>query len=130
LKTLSLLTLFTACALLNPLVFANDLTELKGCAAKKHHLQTLIEQARMRGNSHQQAGLETALNEVNANCTDESLRQARENKIKVAEDEVRERRDDLEAAIKKGDADKISKRRAKLDESRSELQSAHDELGK
>lgn len=129
-NVLFFLALLTVCVLLSPLAIANDPTVFKGCAAKKHALQTRIEQASAHNNSHQQAGLQTALDHVNVHCSDESLRQERENKVKAAKREVSERQADLNAAIKKGDPDKISKRKAKLAESRYELQGAQDELDK
>lgn len=127
-KTLSLLAVLTSCALLSPLASAAESAGLKGCAAKKHELQAQIDQARANHNTHQEAGLKTALKQVNAHCTDASLRKERESKIKAAQHEVSERQADLEEANKKGDPDKISKRQAKLEESRRELQSAQDEL--
>ena len=90
----------------------------------------MIEQAKSRGNADQQAGLETALNEVTAHCTDASLKKERENKVLDAKHEVSTRQADLEKAMKKGDAEKINKRKDKLAESRKELQEALDELDK
>lgn len=129
-KTLSLFALIAGCAIFTPLALAADPAPLKGCAAKKHDLQTQISIAQAHGNSHQQAGMQKALDEVNAHCTDASLRQERENKITKAKHEVTERQADLDAATQKGDKDKISKRQAKLAESQKELQAAQDELDK
>lgn len=129
-KTLSFLALITASGLLSPLALAADPGALKGCAAKKFELQTQIDQAKAHNNTHQQAGLQTALDQVNAHCTDASLRQQREKKIAAAKHEVSEREADLATATKKGDHDKIGKRQAKLDESRKELQNAKAELDK
>lgn len=129
-KTLSFVALLAACGLFTPLAFAADATALKGCAAKKAHLQTQIDYARAHSNSHQQAGLQKALDEVNAHCTDASLRQERERKIADAKHEVSERQADLAEATQKGDADKIAKRKAKLAESQKELQDAMSELDK
>jgi hypothetical protein len=129
-KTLSFVTLLAACGLFTPVALAADPTALKGCDAKKANLKTQIEYARAHNNSHQQAGLQKALDEVNAHCTDASLRQERENKIAKAKHEVSERQADLAEATQKGDADKISKRQAKLAESKKELQDAMSELDK
>jgi len=129
-KTLSLVALLAACGLFTPLAMAADATALKGCDAKKANLQTQIDYAREHNNSHQQAGLQKALDEVNAHCTDASLRQEREKKVAEAKHEVAERQADLAEATKKGDADKISKRQAKLAESQKELQHAMGELDK
>ena len=108
-----------------PLLAAEEAT---GCAAKRQAISTQIEQAKAHGNSAQQAGLEKALSEVTANCTDASLKKERENKVLDAKHEVSRRQADLDKAMKKGDADKINKRKDKLAESRKELQDAVEEL--
>lgn len=111
-----------------PLLAAEDTAELTGCAAKRQAISTQIEQAKAHGNSAQQAGLEKALSEVTAHCTDASLKKERENKVLDAKHEVSRRQADLDKAMKKGDADKINKRKDKLAESRKELQDAVEEL--
>ena len=111
-----------------PLLAAEEAAQLTGCAAKRQAISTQIEQAKAHGNSAQQAGLEKALSEVTANCTDASLKKERENKVLDAKHEVSRRQADLDKAMKKGDADKINKRKDKLAESRKELQDAVEEL--
>ena len=112
------------------LLAAEEVPELTGCAAKRQAISAQIEQAKTHGNSEQQAGLEKALSEVTAHCTDASLRKERENKVLDAKHEVTRRQADLDKAMKKGDADKINKRKDKLAQSRKELQEAVDELDK
>jgi len=114
--------------LATPLLAAEEAPQLTGCAAKRQAISTQIEQAKAHGNSAQQAGLEKALSEVTANCTDASLRKERENKVLDAKHEVSRRQADLDKAMKKGDADKINKRKDKLAQSRKELQDAVEEL--
>ncbi|MBN2991213.1 DUF1090 domain-containing protein [Pseudomonas cedrina subsp. fulgida] len=111
-----------------PLLAAEEAAPLTGCAAKRQAISTQIEQAKAHGNSEQQAGLETALSEVTANCTDAVLKKERENKVLDAKQEVSRRQADLDKAMKKGDAEKINKRKDKLAESRKELQEAVEEL--
>ncbi|NWA40030.1 DUF1090 domain-containing protein [Pseudomonas reactans] len=111
-----------------PLMAAEEAPQLTGCAAKRQAISAQIEQAKAHGNSAQQAGLEKALSEVTANCTDASLKKERENKVLDAKHEVSRRQADLDKAMKKGDADKINKRKDKLAESRKELQDAVEEL--
>jgi hypothetical protein len=113
-----------------PLMADEDAPGLTGCAAKKQGIINQIELAKSRGNTDQQAGLETALNEVTAHCTDASLKKERENRVLDAKHEVSTRQADLEKAMKKGDAEKINKRKDKLAQSRKELQEALDELDK
>ncbi|MCY1396412.1 hypothetical protein D3C76_392880 [compost metagenome] len=131
-KSPSCLALIAAvCAILStPLQAAEDEPGLTGCAAKRQAISEQIEQAKAHGNSDQQAGLEKALSEVTANCTDASLKKERENKVLEARHEVGQRQADLDKAMKQGDAEKINKRKDKLAESRKELQDALEELEK
>ncbi|ASV35416.1 hypothetical protein CI807_04210 [Pseudomonas sp. NS1(2017)] len=122
----ALLTLASFMA--TPVLAAEEAPQLTGCAAKRQAISAQIEQAKAHGNSAQQAGLEKALSEVTANCTDASLKKERENKVLDAKHEVSRRQADLDKAMKKGDADKINKRKDKLAESRKELQDAVEEL--
>ncbi|MBY8947474.1 MULTISPECIES: DUF1090 domain-containing protein [unclassified Pseudomonas] len=128
-KFLAPLALLTVASFMaTPVLAAEEAPALTGCAAKRQAISTQIEQAKAHGNSDQQAGLEKALSEVTANCTDASLRKERENKVLDAKHDVSRRQADLDKAMKKGDADKINKRKDKLAESRKELQDAVEEL--
>jgi len=130
-KFLAPLALLTVASFMTtPLLAAEEVPELTGCAAKRQAISAQIEQARTHGNSEQQAGLEKALSEVTAHCTDASLRKERENKVLDAKHEVSRRQADRDKAMKKGDADKINKRKDKLAQSRKELQDAVEELDK
>ncbi|MGY2260828.1 DUF1090 domain-containing protein [Pseudomonas sp. SDO55104_S430] len=130
-KLLSPLALLTLCSVLaTPLMADEEAPGLTGCAAKKQGIINQIELAKSRGNDSQLAGLEKALSEVDANCTDASLKKERENKVLEAKHEVSKRQADLDKAMKKGDPEKIDKRKEKLAQSRKELQEAVDELDK
>jgi hypothetical protein len=130
-KFLSPLALLALCSVMAaPLMAAQDAPELTGCAAKKQGIINQIELAKSRANAEQQAGLEKALSEVTANCTDASLKKERENKVLDAKHEVSKRQSDLDKAMKKGDPERIDKRKEKLAESRKQLQEAVDELDK
>lgn len=128
-KFLSPLALFTVCGLMAaPLMAADQAPELTGCAAKIKEIETQLEYARAHNNSGQIAGLETALEKVKKYCTDSSLKKERESKVLDAKHEVSRRQADLDKAMKKGDPEKINKRKDKLAESRKELQEALDQL--
>lgn len=58
------------------------------------------------------------------------MKKERENKVLDAKHEVSRRQADLDKAMKKGDAEKINKRKDKLAQSRKDLQDALDELDK
>lgn len=77
--------------------------------AEKHHNQSRID------------GLNKALREVKANCSDSRLRAEHQKKIAEQKEEIAERQRDLAEAKAKGDADKISKREHKLSEAQDEL---------
>ena len=128
-KRLIPFALFTVASFMaTPLLAAEEAAPLTGCAAKRQAISTQIEQAKAQGNSEQQAGLEKALSEVSANCTDAALKKERENRVLDAKHEVSRRQADLDKAMKKGDADKINKRKDKLAEARKALQDAVEEL--
>ncbi|MEB0077380.1 DUF1090 domain-containing protein [Pseudomonas sp. CCI3.2] len=129
-KRLSPLLLFAACSLLAVPVLAADAPPLNGCAAKRQAISAQIEQAKANGNSAQQAGLEKALSEATANCTDASLLKQLETRVLDAKHEVARRQSDLDRAMSKGDPDKINTRKDKLAQARQELKDAHAELEK
>jgi hypothetical protein len=123
-------TLFKAVCL-SSLVFALNAqaqTNAKGCAAKKASLERQISYAKKHGNTYRIAGLETALSEVNANCTDAGLRANREDKIKEKQAKVAERQADLKEAQAAGDSKKIAKKQKKVQEAQVELKEAQNEL--
>ncbi|MBP0940333.1 DUF1090 domain-containing protein [Pseudomonas alliivorans] len=129
-KFLSPLVLFTSCTLLVTPLFATEQAPPSECLLKSQEINNRIQEAKTEGNKAQQAGLETALAEVNANCTEASLVKQREQKVLDAKREVSRRQSDLNKAMDKGDPEKINKRKDKLAESRKELQDAQAELEK
>lgn len=127
--------LFTSFALLTalglaagPLQAAQPEPGLTGCAAKRSAIENQLKIARDNNNSGQVAGLEKALQENTEHCTDASLRKEREQKVLDARHEVAQRTKDLDKAMKKGDPERINKRKEKLAEAKKELQEAVDEL--
>jgi Protein of unknown function (DUF1090) len=131
-KFLSTVILLAVGSVLTMALFAAETPPqpLTGCAAKRQDISTQLDQAKANGNKEQQAGLEKALSEATANCTDASLLKLLEQKVLDAKHEVSRRQSDLNKAMSKGDADKINKRKDKLAESRKQLQDAQVELEK
>ena len=128
-KVFSPLILLTCCSLLTtPLMAAESAPDASGCLAKSQEISKKIEEAKANGNKPQQAGLEKALSEANANCTETSLLKEREQKVLEAKREVKKRESDLNKSMAKGDPERINKRKDKLAESRKELQEAQTEL--
>ena len=97
------------------------------CADKEQRILERLQQAEEADNQAQVRGLNKALKEMRANCSDEGLADERRERIAESEAEVEERRDDLAEAIRDGDQDKIEKREGKLAEALKELGEARAE---
>jgi len=91
------------------------------CQEKEKDIQREISYAEKHNNQHRVDGLKKALSEVKDNCTDSKLRADHQKKIAEQKDEIAERRQDLQEAKEKGDADKIAKRERKLQEAQDDL---------
>lgn len=130
-KLLSPRAMLAFFSLLATPLFAAELPQQEaGCVAKSQEISTKLEEAKAEGNKQQQAGLEKALSEVKANCSEATLVKQYEQKVLDAKREVSRRQADLNKAMAKGDPEKINKRKDKLAESRKELQDAQTELEK
>ncbi len=110
--------------------FAHAEPALKGCAAKKHSIETQLDYARKYNNSYQIIGLEKALKDVSENCTDEKLRAERKAKISEKTRKVSEREAELNDAKAQGKRKKITKKMEKLEKAKQELKEAQDELNR
>ena len=88
------------------------------CQEKEQNILKEISYAEKHQNQNRIDGLNKALSEVRANCSDSQLRADHQKKIAKQKDEVAE---DLAEAKQKGDADKIAKRERKLAEAQEEL---------
>ncbi|EPR1453498.1 DUF1090 domain-containing protein [Citrobacter koseri] len=106
------ITLFT----LSAGSYANTL-----CQEKEQDIQKEISYAEKHNNQNRINGLNKALSELRANCTDSKLRADHQKKIAKQKDEIAERQHDLVEAKQKGDADKIAKRERKLAEAQDDL---------
>ena len=91
------------------------------CQEKEQDIQREISYAEKHHNQNRIDGLNRALSEVRANCSDSKLKAEHQQKIAKQQAEITERQNDLREAEQKGDADKISKRQHKLDEAQQEL---------
>ncbi|WP_044043865.1 DUF1090 domain-containing protein [Caballeronia insecticola] len=112
-------------AMASPLYCA---AQSNGCDAKRSSIEKEITYARAHGNANRVDGLETALARLNANCTDESLRNASQRKVAAAQKKLDERQHDLQKAKEDGkSAKKIAERQRKVDESHAELERAQTE---
>lgn len=105
-------------------------SELTGCAAKQYDIEKQIDYARTHGNQHRIAGLETALAEVKASCTESGLLAERQEKVREKERKVAERMAELKQAQETGSHDKIMKKEKKLAEAKEELVAAQRALSR
>jgi Protein of unknown function (DUF1090). len=91
------------------------------CQEKEQDIQREISYAEKHHNQNRINGLQKALSEVRAHCSDSKLRADHKEKIAEQKEEIAERKRDLAEAKQKGDADKVAKRERKLAESQQEL---------
>lgn len=91
------------------------------CQEKEQDIQREIQYAEKHNNQSRINGLNKALSEVRANCSDSKLRADHQKRISDQKTKVAERKHELTQAQAKGDADKISKREHKLREAQDDL---------
>ncbi len=101
-----------------------------GCEAKRKDIEQEIDYARTQGNNHRLSGLEKALSELNANCTNEGLLAERKSDVRKKELKVEKSRQELAEAQIDGRADKIRKKQRKLEDAQDELNEAKSMLNK
>lgn len=105
---------------LGSLAHANTL-----CQQKEQAVQHEIDIAQKYDNQHRVSGLQQALSEIRANCSDAGLKKARQEKIKQREQKVAEREQELQQEkAAGGNHEKIGKREKKLSEAQLELKEA------
>lgn len=96
----------------------------ESCATKQQEIQKQIDEARLHKNQNRVDGLEKALRENKAHCTEAGLKAERQQRIDEKTEKVSEREQELKEAQAKGDHDKIMKKQQKLEEAQSELKHA------
>lgn len=97
--------------------------QTSGCDVKRNSIEREIAYARAQGNPERVDGLETALAQLNANCTDAVLRSAAQRKVAASQKKLAERQHDLQEAQAQGkSAKKIAERQRKVDEAHAELE--------
>lgn len=119
--TLSALTLvpallFTTAAFTAP--------QPESCVTKQQEIQKQIDEARAHKNQNRVDGLEKALRENKAHCTDAGLKAENQKRVEEKREKVAEREQELKEVQAKGDHEKIIKKQQKLEEAKSELKEA------
>jgi hypothetical protein len=107
------------------------LAQSAGCDTKRQSIETEIAYAQSHNNAARVRGLQTALAEVTAHCTDASLQSAANKKVAKARDNVAENERDLQEAKDQGKSPKkIADRQRKLDQAHADLEEALINAGK
>lgn len=119
--TLSALTLVPA-LLFTTAAFAAPQPE--SCVTKQQEIQKQIDEARAHKNQNRVDGLEKALRENKAHCTDAGLKAENKKRVEEKREKVAEREQELKEVQAKGDHEKIIKKQQKLEEAKSELKEA------
>lgn len=108
---------------------------VNGCDIKRAAIENQIKEAKKYGNIHKVAGLQRALAQLNANCSDSGQLQKAQQKVtkleqKLAEkkSDVREVQADLNQAKASGDQKKIVKYQKKLADKKSDVKKIQIEL--
>ena len=97
------------------------------CEKKIAVLEKKIEVAKQYDNANKVKGLEEALENTKANCTEEKLQEKKAKKIEKQKEDVKEAKKDLEQAKQENKkAEKIKKKQRKLKKAEKELKEAQE----
>ena len=111
--------------------FANESCEaLKGCAEKSCQVEKQIALAEKSGNSHKIDGLNKALAEITAHCSDDKIISDIEDDLSKANDELKEHQEELKEAQAEEKSDKIEKYNEKIKEDEAEISDLKEKLSK
>ena len=105
----------------------DDCADLTGCAKKACEVNHQLLTAKRQGNSHQAAGLNKSLNNINAYCTHDGLK-AELQKIDDTNSEIEEYKTDIKKAKRQGKHDKVEKYQQKLNDETKQLKQLINEL--
>ncbi|MEJ6104146.1 DUF1090 domain-containing protein [Aeromonas salmonicida] len=99
-----------------------------GCKARQQAVADQLVFAKAHNNADQIAGLEQALRNIEAHCTDDGLFKEQQQQVAKLNEQVNERLLELQNARVSGKPDKIAKKQAKLEEAQAKLLAAQSEL--
>ncbi|AHN25428.1 hypothetical protein GAPWK_0851 [Gilliamella apicola] len=127
LSKLSIITLVTAFSV-NSYASSNDAHEELTCDAKKQAIETKIEQAKKANNTFEVTGLEKALQQVDTNCSDETLEQKYKRLVDEKSKNVSDKIKELAEKTKEYEKDGVDANQDKIDALKSKLHGAEKEL--
>lgn len=108
--------------------FAAQANDNPACAQKAAQIQLQIDYAKQHGNTRQQQGLETALENVRLHCTDAKLIRDKQEEIAEQQEDLQDIQADIQEKRQEGKADKVAKLERKLAKETAELQKLQEEL--
>lgn len=112
---------FAQAGLLTSVLICNAVaSEPVGCTSKHEQVLRQLDYALAHNNTQQIAGLQKALNEINANCTDEKLLVKRSEKDAEKQRKIEKLQRELEQAKVSGNHEKIASKQHKLNEAQDE----------
>lgn len=100
---------------------------LKGCEQKICEIETQLTMAKQTGNTNQLTGLQMALDNVRASCSDAQMQQGLSTKLAAANQDLVRYQADLQQAERDGKKDKVMQYRKKLEEITSEIKRLKDQ---
>lgn len=124
---LSIITLVTAFSV-NSYASSNYAHEELTCDAKKQAIETKIEQAKKANNTFKVTGLEKALQQVDTNCSDETLEQKYKRLVDEKSKNVSYKTKELAEKTKEYEKDGVDAKQDKIDALKSKLHDAEKEL--
>lgn len=127
LSKLSIITLVAAFSV-NSYASSNDAHEELTCDAKKQAIETKIEQAKKANNTFEVTGLEKALQQVDTNCSDETLEQKYKRLVDEKSKNVSDKTKELAEKTKEYEKDGVDANQDKIDALKSKLHDAEKEL--
>lgn len=92
------------------------------CESKRVDIARDIDHAKAKGQASRVRGLEKALREMQANCSDAELEKEHAARIARQEEKIADRQRDIDKAREQGKAGKIADREAKLAKEKAELE--------
>ncbi|MEZ9298622.1 DUF1090 domain-containing protein [Vibrio splendidus] len=107
---------------------ASDCSEKVGCDKKACEIQHKMEIAKNNGHTEKLDGLSDALEQVNAYCSNDDLKDELSEKIEDSQDEILEYRSDLSEAVTYQEEDKIVKYKTKIEEEQRKIEHFEKEL--
>lgn len=134
-STTALLAFLVISMMSAPLQSQTACDAFSGCAVKQCELENQLKLARQHGQHDREAGLQTALNEVRAHCTQRSINAKSErhvlglkDRVIEKENKVAQRQEDLRQAKLDGNARKVAQKQQRLDQAVNELKQAESNL--